>query len=152
MKICVSVKFHKAKVMHTSSVPLFWRLKGSKYRMVGTKCAKCGSAYFPPRYLCPRCRRHGKIEPFQFSGRGEIVTYTIIRTPPSGFERQSPYAVGIIKLDEGSNVTGQIAGNVDGIGIGRRVRSVFRRVSEDGSDGIINYGFKFELDDGAAKK
>ena len=99
--------------MHRSSVPLFWRLKESKYKLIGTKCATCSELYFPPRQLCPKCRRDGKIEPFQFSGNGEIVSYTIIRTAPSGFEKLAPYVVAIVKLEEGPQISGQIVGDKD---------------------------------------
>jgi len=133
--------------MHRSSVPLFWRLKESKYRMVGTKCGTCSSLYFPPRNFCPKCRRDGKIEPFRFSGNGEIASYTIIRTAPSGFEKQTPYAVAIIKLEEGPSITGQVVGDINAVEIGKLVRPVFRRMYEDGDCGLINYGIKFELVD-----
>ncbi len=138
--------------MHRSSVPLFWRLRESKYRMVGTRCATCNSFYFPPRYLCPKCRREGKIENFQFSGNGEIVSYTVIRTAPSGFEKQMPYVVAIVRLDEGPNITGQIVGDINEVEIGKRVCPVFRKMYEDGPGGLIIYGFKFQLaEDGKQK-
>lgn len=130
-----------------SSVPLFWRLRESKYRMVGTKCARCSSLFFPPRSFCPRCRRSGKIEPFQFSGNGEVVSYTVIRAAPSGFENQAPYAIGIVRLDEGPQISGQIVGDVSKVGTGKQVRQVFRRMYEDGEEGLIHYGFKFEIVD-----
>lgn len=133
--------------MHRSSVPLFWRLRESKYRLMGTRCVACNEMYFPPRQLCPNCRRDGKIEPFQFSGNGEIVSFTIIRTPPSGFEKLAPYVVAIVRLDEGPSIAGQIVGNKDKVEIGKRVQSVFRKMSEDGPDGLIRYGFKFEMVD-----
>jgi len=133
--------------MHRSSVPLFWRLKESKYRLIGTKCGTCNQLYFPPRQLCPKCRRDGRIEPFRFSGKGEIASYTIIRTPPSGFEELAPYVVAIVRLKEGPQVAGQITGDMDRVSIGKPVRSVFRRMYEDGEAGLIRYGFKFCLVD-----
>ncbi|RLI98022.1 MAG: transcriptional regulator [Candidatus Aenigmatarchaeota archaeon] len=133
--------------MHNSSVPLFWRLKDSKYRMVGTKCANCGTFYFPPRHFCPKCRRDGKIEEFKFTGKGTIVSHTVIRTAPSGFEKSTPYVVGIVKLDEGPQISGQIVGGIREVEIGKKVKPVFRKMYEDGDGGLIHYGFKFELDD-----
>ena len=131
--------------MHNSSVPLFWRLRESKYRMMGTKCETCSTTFFPPRHLCPKCRSHGKIEKFCFSGCGEIISYTIIRSAPSGFENQTPYAVGIIKLKEGPNITGQIVGEIENVDIGKNVCSVFRKMYEDGEEGLNHYGFKFKI-------
>lgn len=132
---------------HRSSIPLYWRLRKSKYNLVGTKCITCGSVYFPPKNLCPKCRRKGKLEDFQFSGNGKIVSYTIIRTPPEGFEKYAPYAVAIIKLDEGATISGQIVGDIERVDFGKRVKPVFRRIYEDGSDGLIFYGVKFSLVD-----
>ena len=137
---------------YKSSVPLFWRLKDSKYRLVGTKCSKCGTVFFPPRNLCHKCRTRGAVEDFQFSGKGEIVSYTIIRTAPEGFEKYVPYAIAIIKLDEGTNISGQIVSNNtqdkdQGIKIGARVRPVFRRMYEDGDKGLIQYGVKWVIDE-----
>lgn len=128
-----------------SSVPLYWRLRKSKYNLVGTKCANCNSVFFPPRNLCPNCRRSGKTESFRFSGSGKILTYTIIRAPPEGFERNAPYAVAIVRLDEGANVTAQIVGDIKKMDIGKKVRVIFRKIHEDGEDGLIRYGFKFQL-------
>lgn len=138
---------------HTSSVPLYWRLRKSKYNLIGTKCTSCNSVFFPPRTLCPNCRRRGETEDFRFSGNGEIISYTIIRTPPEGFEKDAPYGVAIIRLDEGANITSQIVGDINKIDMGKRVRVVFRKIYEDGEDGLIHYGFKFRLvENGAGKK
>ena len=130
---------------HKSSVPLYWRLRKSKYNMIGSKCTGCGSVFFPPRQLCQKCRSKGKLEDFKFSGEGEIVSWTIIRTPPEGFEHQTPYAVAIIKLNEGTKIAGQIVSDIEKIQIGKKVRPVFRRLFTDGTDGLIHYGLKFEI-------
>lgn len=130
---------------HISSIPLYWRLMKSKYNLIGTKCITCGAVYFPPKSLCPKCRRRGKMEDFRFSGNGEIISYTIIRTPPEGFEKYAPYAIAIIKLEEGEMISGQIVGNIDKVEIGKKVRPVFRRMYEDGDDGVIFYGVKFQI-------
>jgi len=130
---------------YKSSVPLFWRLKKSKYNLIGTRCKTCGELFFPQKNLCPKCRRRGDLEEFQFSGKGKIVSHTIVRVPPEGFEKYSPYAVAIIELDEGTRVSGQIVGDVNRVETGKRVKTVFRKIYEDGSDGLIHYGLKWEL-------
>jgi uncharacterized OB-fold protein len=129
---------------HESSVPLFWRLKKARYSLIGSKCQTCKKVYFPPKNFCPHCRRKGKVENHQLSGRGRIASYTVIRVPPEGFV--SPYAVAIIELDEGTNISGQIVGNPDDVEIGKRVGPVFRKISTDGRSGLIQYGMKWEID------
>ena len=131
--------------MTISSVPLFWRLQKSKYLMIGTKCSVCNNVFFPPKNFCPNCRRKGKIEELKFSGLGKIISHTVIRAAPNGFEKYAPYAVAIVELDEGTRITGQITSEIDKVATGKRVRSIFRKLSEDGNKGLIHYGFKFEV-------
>lgn len=137
---------------HTSSVPLYWRLQNSRYTLTGTRCKTCRTAYFPPKDFCPGCRRKGKIEPMGFSGLGRILSYTVIRIPPEGFDLYTPYAVAIIELDEGSRISGQIIGNPDDVKIGQRVTPTFRKIHEDSKDGLIQYGIKFEIADDQGPK
>ena len=44
----------------------------------------------------------------EFKGRGKLLTYTIIHFPPSQFQALAPYAVGILKLEEGPQLPGMI--------------------------------------------
>ncbi len=137
---------------HTSSVPLFWRLKKSKYMLVGSKCQTCGQVFFPPRVICAKCRSRGKIVDYQFTGNGAIESFTVIRAAPEGFENLAPYAVAIIRLDEGTNISGQVVNSPEEVATGKRVRPVFRRITQDGDAGLIHYGIKWEIDeDGKAK-
>jgi uncharacterized protein len=127
---------------HRSSVPMSWRMARHRYAIIGSRCEK-GHTHFPPRALCNEC--DGATKPFQFSGRGEILSYTVIHTAPEGFEKMAPYAVALVRLDEGTVISAQIVGDLAGLSIGKKVRSVFRKLFEDGDSGVINYGFKFEL-------
>jgi len=123
-----------------------WRLIPQRYNLVGTKCNTCGEKFFPPRYVCPKCRRAGNIEEFQFSGEGEIYSYTMIHTAPEGFDFQKPYILAIIKLKEGPLLLSQIVDcKPEDVEIGKKVEKVFRKVIADGDSGIIRYGYKFKL-------
>jgi uncharacterized OB-fold protein len=82
---------------------------------------------------------------YRFKGTGEIISHTIIRTAPEGFERNAPYGVALIKLEEGPTIAGQIIGDITKIGTGKKVRTVFRRMFEDGPGGQIFYGLKWEI-------
>jgi len=128
------------------SVARFWRKQIHRYNLVGTHCKKCGEYFYPPRNMCPTCRRDGEIEPHKFNGTGKIVTYTVIRTAAEGFEHQTPYALAIIKLDEGPRLTSQVVGEPEEMYIGLRVRPVFRKLGESGDRGMIYYGTKFVPD------
>jgi len=87
----------------------------------------------------------GKMAETKLSGKGEVVTYTIIHVGQEDFEEQVPYAIAIIKLDEGPQITAQIVDcKLDEIKIGMKVTSTFRKIKQDGSTGAIYYGYKFK--------
>ncbi len=123
-----------------------WRLIPQRYNLIGTECKRCNEKFFPPRQICPNCRRKGEIREFRFSGNGEIYSYTIIHAAPEGFEYQRPYVIAVIKLVEGPMVTAQIIDcKLEDIEIGKNVRAVFRKIMAGGKGGTIRYGYKFVL-------
>lgn len=123
-----------------------WRHIPQRYNLIGSKCTNCDSAYFPQREICPECRRKGELEPITFSGEGKIHSYSVINTPSDEFKLIAPYAVAIIELKEGAKVPSQIIDcDPEDIEIGDDVEMVFRKITEDGKDGVISYGFKFKL-------
>ncbi|HEY9245692.1 MAG TPA: Zn-ribbon domain-containing OB-fold protein [Candidatus Methanoperedens sp.] len=125
------------------SVPRFWRRLKNLYNLIGTKCEKCGENFYPPRNMCPRCRRNGKIIPLKFKGTGEVLTYTIVHSAAKDFVMHIPYILAIIKLDEGPRLTSQVICNHKDIHIGLKVKAVFRRLGEESEKGMIYYGTKF---------
>lgn len=128
-------------------VARFWREIPQRYNLMGNQCGSCGHAYFPPREACPYCRRKslGKMKEIKLSGKGEVLTYTIIYVGPEEFDKQTPYPVAIIKLDEGPKVTAQIVDcDIKDVKIGMRVQSTFRKIQQDGHIGAIYYGYKFK--------
>ncbi len=129
---------------HRKALPGIWRRFPERYRLEGNKCKNCGEHFFPPRIICPNCRRDGKLEGHEMSKEGEIYSYTIIRSAPVGFEDQTPYVLAIIELKEGTKVTAQITDvDPEEMEIGMEVEEVLRKISEDGKKGKINYGYKF---------
>jgi len=128
------------------AVARFWREIPQRYNLIGKKCTVCNRIFFPQREVCPYCRRKslGKMEEVKLSGKGTIITYTIIHSPPSKFENQIPYAMAIVELDEGPRITAQITDcDIEKIEIGMRVEAAFRRIQDDGYTGAIYYGYKF---------
>lgn len=128
------------------AVPRFWRKFKNLYNLIGTRCEKCGRNYYPPRNICPTCKTSGIIVPLKFKGTGEIVTYTIMHSAAKGFEKQVPYVLAIVELDEGPKLTTQIVcdhSEMYNIHIGMKVKSVFRKLGEESERGMIYYGTKF---------
>jgi hypothetical protein len=80
----------------------------------------------------------------QLKGTGQVVTYTVIHDAPVQFEMQKPYVVAIVETDEGVRLTSQIIDvDPDEVSIGMRVQAAFRRLGQEGSAGVIHYGYKF---------
>lgn len=83
-------------------------------------------------------------EQFSFSGLGAIYSYTIVLDPPESFQEQAPYVLALVKLDEGPLVTAQISDmDEQPLAIGDRVEMVTRKLTTEGSRGMIVYGYKF---------
>ncbi|GAB7015437.1 Zn-ribbon domain-containing OB-fold protein [Methanogenium cariaci] len=125
------------------SVPRYWRKQQNRYNLKGNKCETCGRYFFPPRAICPECRRDGKIVDYEFSGNGTVRTFSVIRTASDDYDIQTPYAIAIIELEEGTCMTAQVICDPDEIAIGMPVKSVFRKIISEGDSGVIVYGTKF---------
>lgn len=119
-----------------------WREIPQRYRLEAARCEGCGKVFFPPRVICNGCRGR-KFAPVTLAKEGALETFTVIRVAPSGFGDLAPYAVGIVKLDDGVKITAQVADcDPTKLAIGQRVRIEFRRVQQDGESGVIAYGYK----------
>jgi len=120
-----------------------WRLKPQRYALVGELCSHCDKKIFPPRDICPDCGKEAKTL-FQFSGRGEIYSFTTVFEPPAGFEENAPYPIALIRLDEGPLLTAQLTDLGDkALEIGMPVEMVTRKLRQDGNRGVLVYGYKF---------
>ncbi len=125
------------------SVPRYWRAEVPRYRLLGEECTGCGARFFPARPVCTVCGST-EFRDYKLAETGEVVTWTVIRNPPTGFEKYRPYVVALLELDDGVRLLSQVV-DVDPMEVhaGMRVEAVFRRVKEDGKAGIIQYGYKF---------
>ena len=113
-----------------------------RYRLEASKCSKCGHIAFPPRLVCPECK--GKaFETIKLSDEGKLQTFTVVRVSSDKFSKETPFAVGIVELNDGVKITTQIADtDVDELKVGQRVKLVFRKIQDDGKAGIHCYGYK----------
>mgnify|MGYP001032050798 CR=1 FL=1 len=77
------------------------------------------------------------------AGEGTVYSYTVVQDAPSDFAEQAPYILALVKLDDGAMVTAQLTDVDTGIAIGDRVEMVTRKLSTEGKQGTIVYGYKF---------
>ena len=110
----------------------YWNeLKEEKF--IYQTCDDCNSPIFYARVVCPNCLSD-KLSWEEASGKGEIYSFTIVyRTAAQGFKEDVPYAVGLIDLDEGIRVTGNIIGwdNPGEVQIEQEVSIEYHHVSDE---------------------
>jgi uncharacterized OB-fold protein len=125
-------------------IPRHWRLKKQRYALVGEVCEHCDAKLFPPRDICPECGEEAKTL-FQFSGKGEVYSYTTVYEAPEGYAEQAPYTLAMVKLAEGPLVTAQLTDlGEQQAQIGMPVEMVTRLLrSATDERGMLIYGYKF---------
>ena len=122
--------------------PRIRRAMPQRYRYEAGKCKTCGKITFPPRLICSSCKSR-EFETITLDRTGTLLTYTIIRVPPSSFKDEAPYAMGIAELDGGGRITTQIVDcDFDKLKIGMKVKMEFRKIQSEGEEGVIGYGYK----------
>ena len=97
----------------------------------GSKCAKCGALHLPPRPVCPGCGG-SEMTWEDVSGNGVIRAFTVVHVPLSTMVGRSPYAVAVVKLDDGPSVTGLVLEVDDGdtLSVGALVAAEFVKEGE----------------------
>jgi len=80
-------------------------------KLMGAKCNKCGNLSVPPKPMCTKCFSKD-LTWKELPKQGTLLTYTVIHVSPQRFQQLTPYAVGIVKLEEGAQLPGMIR-NVD---------------------------------------
>jgi uncharacterized OB-fold protein len=78
-------------------------------KLMAGKCRKCGKIHLPPRPLCDECFSQ-EFDWVEVSGKGKLLTYTVIHIAPQQFQALAPYAVGIVELEKGLRIPGMIQG------------------------------------------
>ena len=77
------------------------------------------------------------------TARGRVCSFTCVQEVPEEFTEQAPYYLALVELDDGGNITAQLTDVDKPLKIGDPVEMVTRKLSTDGSRGIIIYGYKF---------
>ncbi|MEM9359567.1 MAG: OB-fold domain-containing protein [Pseudomonadota bacterium] len=83
-------------------------------------CPSCGHLDPGPRENCPACFATG-LKPCNVQGVGNLVSWTMIRRPPTAFRSEGEYAVAVVALDAGVQVTGRLELTEDEVRPGARV-------------------------------
>ncbi len=99
-------------------------------KLMASRCKKCHALYLPPHPICIKCYS-SDLEWVPMKGEGKLAAFSVIAVGPTctiaeGHDRNNPYLVGIVKLDEGPKICGRIRGidtkNPEKIKIGTPVK------------------------------
>jgi uncharacterized OB-fold protein len=73
------------------------------------KCRKCGTLHYPYKTICKKCGEndHNEFDIVPLPKSGKLVTYTILYNPPSDYAVVT-LALGIVELENGIRITGQL--------------------------------------------
>jgi uncharacterized protein len=96
------------------------------------RCGACGRCYFPPRPFCPTCSSRD-VQVFAASGRAILWSYVINHRPRPDMGRE-PYAIAVVKLEEGPTMMTNITGcpqTPEALQLDMPLRVVFAKQSEE---------------------
>lgn len=79
------------------AIPGAFEIVDEKPYLVGTKCSKCGAAFFPPRYICTYCLTDEGVQKARLGNTGTLYSYTVINVASKEFN--PPYAFGFVILE-----------------------------------------------------
>ncbi|MEX2254496.1 MAG: Zn-ribbon domain-containing OB-fold protein [Acidimicrobiia bacterium] len=108
----------------------YWKA-ASEGRLLIQECPKCGHRQWYPRALCTACS--ADTEWLECSGRGTVHTFTVIRQMGMRpFRDELPYVVGMIELDEGPMIFGNVTDcDAEAVAIGMPVELFFTRADDE---------------------
>ena len=104
-------------------------------RLLGYRCANCGTFNLPPPPVCFNCR-HKTFEWVELPGTGTIYTFTVVRHPlRPDLTEVVPYVSSLIELDGTQGAGGRMIANIvdcdpETVQVGGRVRISFEKVNE----------------------
>ena len=79
------------------AIPGAFEIVDNQPYLVGTKCSKCGAAFFPPRYICTYCLTDEGVQKARLGNTGTLYSYTVINVASKEFN--PPYAFGFVILE-----------------------------------------------------
>jgi uncharacterized OB-fold protein len=117
----------------TDATRPFWTA-AKKRKLVVQKCGRCGTLNFFPKPWCIDCGSR-RLDWVEVSGKGTVYSFTtankVMMNFP-GWKTDLPVTLGIIDLDEGARMYGQLVGAPpEAMKIGMKVKAIFEDISAE---------------------
>ena len=103
-----------------------------RHELFVQRCKGCGAHRFPARDLCSECLSRD-VEWVKVSGNGEVFSFNIMhQVYHPGFADEVPYAVVLVKLQEGAKLNSNLVGvKPHDIRVGMPVKVVFEDITDE---------------------
>ena len=88
------------------TIDSFYKFVGEG-KLMAAKCNKCGAVQLPPRPACSKCISKD-LQWIPVNPKGKLLTYTVIHVATKEFESKAPYALGIVRFDNGGQLLGMV--------------------------------------------
>jgi 3-hydroxy-3-methylglutaryl CoA synthase len=126
------------------AAPPMYRNSRWKFGLVANRCRDCGTIATPPAPVCPECGATGTAEDYPLREvPGRVVSFTVDHLSPSP---DPPVVLAVVDFDLGGRRSVEVTDvPEEGIAVGDRVVSTFRRLHSSG--GIHNYFWKARSED-----
>lgn len=107
-------------------------------KLMGTKCKKCGTKYFPPRADCYQSL-DSEMEWFEVTGTGTLLSFSTLTFAPTGFTQELPYTIAVVDYGD-YKVFGRVDSSipVKELSVGMSMKAIVHPLPED----HINYVFQ----------
>ena len=89
----------------------------------GRRCVECAKLSVEDGSPCPFCGSQGGST-LALSGRGRLLSWTVIRVAPGRYAAEAPYAVGLLELEEGLRLTARLDADPERLAPGQAVAFV----------------------------
>lgn len=116
-------------------------------RVLGSRCAACGTPYFPRLATChnPACAG-SDMQPCEFGGRGKVWSYSVADFPPPSPHKYDqpfkPYAIAVVDLDSGLRLVGQMVDPPAAMSVGAAVELVIDTLYHEQDKAFTSWKFK----------
>lgn len=123
-------------------------------RLHGSRCAGCNTPYFPRADFChnPDCVKPN-MQDCDFGGRGVLWSYAVADFPPPPPHKYdepfTPYAMGVVDLECGLRLIGQMVDKPDCVSVGATVELLIDTLYHEGDSAFTTWKFKQMASDGS---
>jgi 3-hydroxy-3-methylglutaryl CoA synthase len=133
----------RGEVQTKTALSVLYREREMLLGLAGGRCLACGTPQFPKSRVCvnPQCRKTDTQTAYRFADKEAVIrTYTIDRLHPS---EHPPSLWGLVDFDGGGRMPVEFCDcEAEEMGVGKKVRMVFRKRYEDEVRGLVGYFWK----------